>query len=180
MSIIRQVQLEPRNEPIVPLAEKVLINGHTMANDDYGIDVDPPYQREPVWDADRRRNLIRSILIGLPIGALTFNERAFPHWRVCIDGKQRLLAVRAFISGELRVPTEWWTPDCFDSFTSTDAGEFVSWGNLTQRGRRIFDAQATTVTHTARLRGDGIVEKETELFNLINYGGVPQGESDHR
>lgn len=177
MSIIRQVQLEPRNEPIVPLAEKVLINGHTMANDDYGIDVDPPYQREPVWDDDRRRNLIRSILIGLPIGALTFNERAFPHWRVCIDGKQRLLAVHAFITDQFGVPATWWAPH---HMTGHDGTGMVRYNDLTTPGRRVFDAQATTVTHTARLSGDDIVEKETELFNLINYGGVPQGESDHR
>ena len=180
-NIVRAVQLSNLNEPIAPLAEKVLIRGRTIDGNTHGINVDPPYQREPVWGEQRKRNLIRSILMGIPIGALIFNERSFPEWRVCVDGKQRLLTVRSFIMDDLVVPAEWWEKGHYDSFTTTAAGEYVSWRHLTLLGQRIFDAQAVTTTLTARLKASSLEElllKEGELFNLVNYGGVPQGERD--
>lgn len=185
VTLIRSVQLDTRNEPIVPLAEKVLVRGKTLSGDDHGINVNPPYQREPVWGAERQRNLIRSLLMGLPIGALIFNERAYPEWRVCIDGKQRLLTVRNWVKDDLVVPAEWFemvgVHPLYDRTVQTAAGPYVSWKCLTETGRRVFDNAATASTYTARLRAPtkkGLIEREEELFDLINYGGVPQGERD--
>lgn len=189
MSLVRTVQLDTRNEPIVPLAERVLVGGRTLDGADYGINVDAPYQRESVWGDERRRNLIRSLFMGLPIGALIFNERKFPEWRVCIDGKQRLLAVRAFVEGRLYIPADWLDEteqnmprELFDPSKVVRVGGvlMVNWHGLTVTGQRVFDSVAHVATHTAQLwrRESDPLALEAELFDLINYGGVPQGERD--
>ena len=43
------------------------------ALDDY--DLNPSYQRGHVWGVERKRNLIKSMLMGLPIGAIIVNNR---------------------------------------------------------------------------------------------------------
>lgn len=72
--------------------------------------LDPPYQRGDVWGVERRRNLIRSILLGLPIGALIFNDRFSAEWKgpkaeslkmAVIDGRQRITTLLLFMRGGL-------------------------------------------------------------------------------
>ena len=81
------------------------------------IDLEPPYQRGPVWTEDQRIALIRSWLTGLPTGALALSTRDTPRWarangdvyttnkaiRAVIDGKQRLLAAQAWFADEAAV-----------------------------------------------------------------------------
>lgn len=69
----------------------------------------PPYQREFVWTKLRQSNLIQSILEGLPIPNVVFNERrvrnvtgrGYRKEFACIDGRQRLETLHAFVSGRV-------------------------------------------------------------------------------
>lgn len=131
--------------------------------------LDPPYQRGVVWGKKRQRNLIRSILMGIPIPAIIINDRTAARWDgniscVVIDGKQRVTAIRNFLTDELEVPGEWFEMD----------KEFVLFSELPtnkQRGLR----NTPIPFCEGQLKS---LEDETEVFDLINFGGLLQGETD--
>ena len=64
-----------------------------------GIDVEPEYQREHVWELEDKQKLINSIFTGMDIGkfVVTFNSNVLSHkdgfMYEIIDGKQRLTAI---------------------------------------------------------------------------------------
>jgi hypothetical protein len=71
------------------------------------LDLNPPYQRGSVWGVERKRNLIRSLLMGLPIGAVFLNSRHIMQPDRVVDGKQRIEAILDFLGDGLAVPAEW-------------------------------------------------------------------------
>lgn len=141
-------------------------------HDENGMLLSPPYQRGDVWGKTRQRNLIRSILLGIPIPAIIINDRASAGWDemiscAVIDGKQRITAILAFLKGELGVPAEWLG-------VCGDENGLVHYPYLplpTQRHIKNFPLPFCE----GQL---GSLEAEREVFELVNFGGVPQGESD--
>ena len=77
------------------------------------IDLDPPYQRLSVWDTVKQRRFIDSIVNGVDTPKLYFHDlnaggRSGSRYRYSvIDGKQRMLALWAFISDELPLPDDF-------------------------------------------------------------------------
>ena len=77
------------------------------------IDLDPPYQRLSVWDYEKQRRFIDSVINGIDTPKIYFHEISrqaptFPRYRFSvIDGKQRLLALWSFIDNELRLPADF-------------------------------------------------------------------------
>ncbi|MCH8046907.1 MAG: DUF262 domain-containing protein [Planctomycetes bacterium] len=62
----------------------------------------PKYQREDIWEPDRKSRFIESLLMGLPIPFLFFWEK--PDGRLeIVDGSQRLRTISQFLQGELRL-----------------------------------------------------------------------------
>jgi hypothetical protein len=55
-------------------------------------------QRKEVWDVEKKSNLIVSLLLGVPIESLLFEELENESFNV-LDGKQRTLTLCAFING---------------------------------------------------------------------------------
>jgi hypothetical protein len=165
-------------------------------------DFDAPYQRGAVWSLDQKRNLIRSLVIGLPVGVVIYSELplsgshatdpAHPE-RVCriIDGKQRILAIRQFTEGEFTVPAAWF---------NDEPGE-VAWDGLRDQDRRAIENANVPgigyVSHYTYVYGKsgGIVRDdkgrakirrrtpeetiaaEAELFLLVNMGGTAHDAS---
>lgn len=138
----------------------------------------PPYQRGDVWGPVRQRNLIQSILRGIPIPSIIVNDRmqsrewggdGSEHIAV-IDGKQRLTAILKFLAGDLEIPREWFTEKDI-AFTSHGDLDFFDLTVARQRGIR----QTPIAFSEGSLRS---IEEEREVFELVNYGGVPQGQSD--
>lgn len=126
----------------------------------------PPYQRGLVWGYNRKVNLIRSLLLGVPIPSIVVNDRFAAGWGeeiAVVDGKQRMTAILEWFRGDLVVPGEW-----FDM-----PGE-VRYHELSLPRQRYFRLHALPFTE-AQLPS---LEAEIEVFDLINFGGVPQGESD--
>ena len=126
----------------------------------------PPYQRGLVWGHKRKVNLIRSLLLGVPIPSIVVNDRFAAGWGeeiAVIDGKQRMTTLLEWFKGDLAVPGEW-----FDM-----PGE-VTYHELPLPMQRYFRMNALPFTE-AQLPS---LEAEREVFDLINFGGVPQGESD--
>ena len=137
--------------------------------------LDPPYQRGSVWGVVRQRSLIRSLLRGIPTGSVYLNTRPDADLTVAVvDGKQRIEAVRAFLTDELAVPASWFAPDLIEATEGTDDGPYVRWSGLSVVGRRRFQRARFTTLRTEL----ATVDEEAELFEIVNYGGVPQGESD--
>lgn len=80
------------------------------------VDLDPPYQREGnVWKPGARSTLIDSIINGLDVPKLYFESATtrrigpdgLAYQYAVIDGKQRLEAIIAFLSGELRLADDF-------------------------------------------------------------------------
>lgn len=62
-------------------------------------DLDPPYQRGFVWDDDKSSKYIQSIYRRIACFPLVFSENAGTY--ICIDGKQRINAIKKFINNEI-------------------------------------------------------------------------------
>ena len=148
-----------------------------MIDFDRGLNLDPPYQRGHVWGEDRQRNLIRSLLLGLPIGGVWINERDVMEPRVVIDGKQRLTALRAWTSGQLAVPAGWFTDTYFEGERPAD-DTMVTFEDLSDAGKRKFCNHSAVTVYMMELTGPDAVEREREVFELINSGGLAQGDAD--
>lgn len=66
-------------------------------------DLEAAYQRDECWTPTKEKNLIRSILKGIPIGSVHLVKKNNAHiWNV-LDGKQRLTAVKHFIENKFSV-----------------------------------------------------------------------------
>lgn len=137
------------------------------------VDLNPPYQRGVVWGTKRKRNLIKSLLSGVPVPSIVINDRSvrFEDWDasndpsyVVVDGKQRITALRDFVDGKFTVPGEW-----FD----VDADEIL-FTELDKPNQRHFMHRPIAVSE-ARL---ATLDEEREFFDLINFGGLEQGEVD--
>ncbi|KAL5418227.1 hypothetical protein PMIN03_001206 [Paraphaeosphaeria minitans] len=80
------------------------------------IDINPEYQREVVWTADRMSQLIDSLMENYYIPPIIFNRQAQEETGettlVCVDGKQRLSSVQAFVRGIIPCSDirgeKWW------------------------------------------------------------------------
>jgi hypothetical protein len=65
------------------------------------INLSPRYQRRNAWDNTRKSLFIESLILGLPIPQIILaEEKGKKGSFIVIDGKQRLLALRQFLSAE--------------------------------------------------------------------------------
>lgn len=127
----------------------------------------PPYQRGDVWGPVRQQNLIFSILSGVPVPSIVVNDRFAAGWGseiAVIDGKQRATAILKFLKGELKIPGEW-----------VDMPQLeVTYFDLPLPEQRHIKMRPFPFAEGAL----ETLEDEERVFTLINFGGVPQGESD--
>ena len=142
---------------------------------DYGnLLLSPPYQRGDVWGRTRRVNYIRSLLLGIPMASIIVNDRFGADWPddlsvAVIDGKQRCTTLLMWLDGELSVPREWLSDTASESCAAT-----VCWDDLTLASQRRFQNMPLPFSE-GQLPN---LAAEQEVFELVNYGGVPQGEQD--
>lgn len=134
--------------------------------------LDAPYQRESVWTDEKRQALIRSMLMGLPIGSVTLNKRSYDHEQniAVIDGKQRIETLRAWENDELEVPRHWFEEKWLEEPDSDEPT--VSYSGLSVIGHR-FWGNMMVPAQEARV---STIAEEAEIYGLINTGGVPQTE----
>jgi hypothetical protein len=147
------------------------------------IDLNPPYQRDPVWTDDQRIGLVRSWIQGLPIPAITMNAHAEEWgWResrrylyAIVDGKQRLETALAWFDGKLTVPASWFGAEYVARTVRTDDGPYVRFTDLTTIGQRFPKRDFTIPVVEAKLAS---TKAEAEIFLLVNGGGTPQTDAD--
>ena len=143
------------------------------------LDLDPPYQRGDLWTEEQRVELIKSILQGLPIGVIFLNSRDIMEPIRVVDGKQRILALQAFLNSELEVPREWFAseadrPKNPDVKPSSEDKDLITASDLTEGGLLHFQMHAVAVYET----NFKTEEEERELYLRINFGGVAHTEED--
>lgn len=83
-------------------------------NDWGGLDLEPDFQRGHVWSAAQQQHFIENVMRRVVTDAGLVVQFNCPHWDTepistdlprglqCIDGLQRLTAIRAFMRGEVR------------------------------------------------------------------------------
>lgn len=156
-------------------------------------DMDAPYQRGSVWTDDQRRALVRSLVMGLPVGAILTSQLPFTggaDYRI-VDGKQRLLTIRGFCADEYTVPGWWWAED-----QCAHRDRDVVFSDLTLSGQRRFgnlpvpELAYNGTVEFLRPRPDGkgwltrtvtpeqLLVAEAHLFGLVNGGGTAQTPQD--
>lgn len=137
-------------------------------------DLDTPYQRGSVWDEPRRQALIRSMLMGLPVGSVIVNRRGLNAQKAyaVVDGKQRIETLRAFENDEFAVPRHWFEERDLEEPDSSDPD--VRFSGLSLIGRRRWENKPFS-TLEASVKTIGA---EAEIFRLINTGGVDQTPED--
>lgn len=157
------------------------------------VDLNAPYQRASVWTEAQRVALVKSLYMGIPVGAiitsvLPITEHKY-HVRV-IDGKQRIETVRMWATNMFQVPSWWFGPD---DYTGND--DLVYFGDLTLRAHRRldnlqlpcleFNGQTVWIGRnekgawTTRQRTpEELLMAEAELYGLINGGGTLQTAAD--
>lgn len=142
-------------------------------------DLNPPYQRGSVWTPTQQINLLRSLFMGLPIGAIVVNFRGYGAevMYAVVDGKQRIETLRAFAADQFAIPASWFPADAAPLATTTSDhvdGPAVLFSGLAPRYQRTVEnfPIATLVAHVATIAA------EAELFDLINSGGTAQTPAD--
>lgn len=148
------------------------------------LDLNPPYQRGDVWTTEQRVNLIRSLLLGVPVAALVLNRRGSNAawkrnegdpgevWYACIDGKQRLTTMQMWWSNQLSIPAEWLEQRMLGDWHCLAMVQAV---DLSDVGRRFMDNRCTIPVAEASL--DSLAE-EAEVYGLINSAGTAQTAAD--
>lgn len=158
-----RLSLHNTNRPL-----EVLAHWHK----EHYLELSPPYQRGKVWGLLRRQNLIKSLVQGIPVASLIINDRTrSPNWPqmdsgflVMIDGKQRTCAILDFLGSIFPVPGAWFDLDL----------PLVYFNQLSAPKQRHFRNLPIAVSEGSLES----LDQEEEVFHLVNFGGVPQGESD--
>jgi hypothetical protein len=178
-----------------PLRHKrISSSGRSIADlvhsiEDGDLILDPPYQRGDVWTEQQRVNLIKSIMLGIPIAAIVLNKRGDNRWWdqpvtmndpyfACIDGKQRLTTVRMWMNSEFAVPGHWFEKDAIQDALASSVyctGGNVYYSQLSLTAQRFFRKVAILPVSEAMLRN---VTEEAEVYDLINSAGTSHTKSD--
>ncbi|KAG9205304.1 hypothetical protein G6514_008883 [Epicoccum nigrum] len=133
------------------------------------IDVDPEYQREVVWTADRMTGLINSLMENFYIPPIILNKKptsnpgatAQQYTLVCVDGKQRLSSVMAFV--KVLIPChdhrgeKWWFCEAADGKRRR---------TISEQQQRDFYNKEFVLTEYNNL----LPEQEEDLFARVQMG----------
>lgn len=131
-----------------------------MDNND--IDVNPEYQRDVVWTAERMAQLVDSLMENYYIPPIIFNRKE--NTLVCVDGKQRLSSIRAFVKGMIWCQDyrgeKWWFTD------SLSSGEKRKKNILSDDARQAFLEKDFVTFEYVNLQSD----QEEDLFARVQMG----------
>lgn len=177
---IQHTQMSTMNRPL----DWLLYFGQGREN--ASLDMDQPYQRGDVWGLTRRRNLIRSMLLGIPIPSLVINDRFSARFKepgysqdrewsyAIVDGKQRVTTFLMFARDEFAVPASWYKAADVIRTEDTEDGPYVRFSGLSESERRGFESLPLGTTEGKF----SSLAAEEFIFDLVNFGGVAQGDTD--
>ncbi len=136
------------------------------------LDLRPFYQRRARWDAARQSRLIESFIINIPVPPLFLYEKSYNAYEV-MDGQQRISAIQAFYTNQLRLTglEEW--PELNGRTYAT----------LPTKIRAGIDRRS--ISYVVLLRESTATDEEALLvkqmvFERLNTGGVKLGKQEIR
>lgn len=121
-----------------------------------GIDLSPEFQREKVWSEKKQQYFIDTILKGWGVPKLYLAVESENDY-ICVDGKQRLIALFLFLSNKLRLNKK---------FSGSDGGKFYT--NLPPTKQDIIDDYKLPIEEVRNYTEEEI----SELFKRLQ-GGSP-------
>ena len=126
----------------------------------------PDYQREYVWDKDRKSRFIESLIIGLPIPFLFFWEMPDGKLEI-VDGSQRLRVIEEFILKDFRLGN-------LESLTDLSGFRFKDLPE--SRQRKINNRSIRGII----LNEHADEEARFDLFDRINTGSMMANKAEVR
>ena len=155
---------------------------------DYGLDVNPNFQRGRVWSTTQKVNYIEYILQGGKSGKdLYFNcpkwhygriGRDIPGgWYVLVDGKQRIDAVLGYLSNEFKIFGQWYHED-YTSFPDIMTASFRWYVNELQTIEEVYrwyiDLNSGGTVHSP----DEIARVQALLDAKVPYSPISGAEAE--
>jgi len=128
--------------------------------------INPEYQRQFVWDKERKCRFIESILLGYPIPIMFFSDNDDGRCDI-VDGAQRTSTLEEFLTGDL-VLSELKKLTELNGFT---------YNQLPPPIQRKF---AKTTLRIIALDEGTSIEVRQEIFNRINTSGLPLSATETR
>ena len=130
--------------------------------------LNPPWQRKVVWAEKKQRQLLKSVMLNLPLPSFILFKLPDSSHREVVDGKQRLTSLYNFYKGHLKFPKIMIAED-------KDLGAFT----LRECSEKLFDELPSEAqervrnltVHTSTLRG---INPQTiyEIFTIYNSSGT--------
>lgn len=148
----------------------------TTSEDDYSslessIILSPDFQREFVWAKQKQRELIESILLGIPLPIFYFSEDINGNF-IVVDGKQRLNAIFSFINKEFELDKKMRFL-CLDKKNNED----VSFSDLEPKIQRKIE-DFTLLCYIVSSSTPASIQNE--IFIRVNRGGVRLNDQEIR
>ena len=125
----------------------------------------PEYQREFIYDIERQRKVIDSILHGYPLNIIYLSSCPDGTWEV-LDGQQRMLSALHFIKGDYSIV---WNGETYyyHNLPSTLKDRFNSYPLLVYLCE---GSEEDKLSWFERINIQGIVLNDQELINAIYHG----------
>lgn len=141
------------------------------------IDLSPRFQRRDAWTDERKSKFIESLFLGIPIPQIVLAQSKLHRGRfIIIDGKQRLLALKAFAGHSDRPPL------ILRGLTVRDDLNGLSWEKISGGGARFDDADAfeNTTIRTTVIKGYETEDVLYTIYHRLNSGSVPLSPQELR
>jgi len=132
------------------------------------LNLNPPWQRKRVWSESKQRQLIKSVILNLPLPSFILFRLSNSSKREVVDGKQRLSALYDYFTGRIMFPKIKIADDInLGSYSLRDCSE------------KLFDELPSdaqehirgTLIHTSTL--SGVTPKTIyEIFTIYNSTGT--------
>lgn len=128
--------------------------------------LDSDFQRDDVWNNDRKAELVESVLMGLPLPIFYFNQDKYGRL-IVIDGRQRLTALFEFMSGKYALMK-------LKVLSSENKKKFDDLSPLLQSRIEDYQIQAHVIMPPTpdRLKFD--------IFDRVNRGGMQLNKQEIR
>lgn len=124
------------------------------------IDLDPDFQRRERWSTQKQSGLIESFLLNVPVPPIYLAEDEYGQYSV-VDGKQRLTAIRAFMTEKLEL--------CgIEKFTELGGRSFA---DLPEPLQNALNIRPYVRVVTLLKQSDPTLK--FEVFTRLNRGGEP-------
>jgi len=149
------------NKPIADLIKKDEERGDE--ENQIGKFVLPHWQRDSVWETERRVSFVESIWLGFHLGSIVVTDFEFKNdeltWKsdLLLDGQQRLRSVELYLNDEFKVFNYYWS-------------------DLERPEQRMFMNTPIATTIIDPTKYDE--EQLADIYDRLNFGGVPHKESE--